>query len=163
MCITPRMAISLLLIGCTKWGPYTKASRTVDIYFDVQDTVAQGSIPKGAICRIDERLSAGKVYGFHKIECINGQSGYLMLGEDESAFDPRIEYRPTWGADKKAIRPVDLYPDVQETARPDTIQIGIICRIENKLSPGKTSRFNNIECQNGQSGYVEFGDGWKAF
>jgi hypothetical protein len=91
MRITPRMlglVIPLLLIGCTKWGPDKKASRAVDLYSDVQDVFAQNTIPSGTVCRIDQRLSAGKVFGFHKIECQNGQSGYLILGEgDEEAFE----------------------------------------------------------------------------
>lgn len=90
MRITPRilgLVIPLLLIGCTKWGPDQKASRAVELYSDVQRSAIPGTIPSGTICRIDQRLSAGKVYGFHKIECQNGQSGYLMLGDDEEAFE----------------------------------------------------------------------------
>jgi hypothetical protein len=92
MRITPRMlglVIPLLLIACTKWGPYKKASRAVDLYSDVQDIGTENTIPSGAVCRIDQRLSAGKVFGFHKIECQNGQSGYLILGlGDEESFEP---------------------------------------------------------------------------
>lgn len=165
MRITPRilvLAIFLLLISCTKWGSNKKASRDVDIYSDVEMWY-RGTIRNGSVCRIDQRISDGKVYGFHKIECKNGQSGYLMLGDDQGAFDPRIERRPRWGADKRPIRPVDLYSDAQETARSGTVPIGTICRIDGKSSAGKLLTYNKIECQNGQSGYVEFGEGWKAF
>jgi hypothetical protein len=83
------LVIPLLLIGCTKWGSYKKASRAVDLYADVQETTPQGTIPSGTVCRIDQRLSGGKVYTFHKIECQNGQSGYLITGlGDQQAFEP---------------------------------------------------------------------------
>ncbi len=84
------LIIPLSLIGCTEWGPEKMASRAVDLYTNVQQTATLDSIASGTVCRIDHRLSAGKVYGFHKIECKNGQSGYLMLGglrgSDEQAF-----------------------------------------------------------------------------
>jgi hypothetical protein len=89
MRITPRilvLAIPLLLIGCTKWGPDKKASRAVDLYADVQRATIPDTIPSGTICRIDQRLSMGKIYGFHKIECQNGQSGYLMIGDTKEVF-----------------------------------------------------------------------------
>jgi hypothetical protein len=82
------LVIPLLLIGCTKWGPDKKASRAVDLYSDVQRTAVPDTIPSGTICRINQRLSAGKIYGFHKIKCQSGQSGYLMLGDEEQAFEP---------------------------------------------------------------------------
>jgi hypothetical protein len=83
------LVIPLLLIGCTKWGAYKKAGRVVDLHSSVQSTAALDSIASGTVCRIDQRLSIGKVFGFHKIECKNGQSGYLILGDhDEDAFEP---------------------------------------------------------------------------
>ena len=90
MSITPRilgLIIPLLLVGCPKWGADKKASYAVDIYADVQQIGTDVTIPSGTVCRIDQRLSAGKVFGFHKIECQNGQLGYL-LREDQQAFEP---------------------------------------------------------------------------
>lgn len=82
------LGISLLLIGCAKWGPDKMASRAVTLYSDV-DLNILGIIPNGTTCRIDQRLSMGKIYGFHKIKCQNGQIGYLRLGadRDEEAFE----------------------------------------------------------------------------
>lgn len=92
------LIIPLLLISCAKWGPDKIASRKVDLYSNVQEFATLDFIAKGTVCRIDQRLSMGKIYGFHKIECQNGQSGYLMLGgigeTDEQAFDP-IYQAPT--------------------------------------------------------------------
>lgn len=84
------LVIPLLLIGCTKWGPYKKAGRAVTLYADVEMRGRDDTIPSGTICRIDQRESSGKIYGFHKIECQNGQSGYLMMGGDRDveAFEP---------------------------------------------------------------------------
>ena len=162
MSITPRilgLVIPLLLIGCTEWGPDKKASRTVDLYSDVQEVTPQGTIPIGTICRIDQRESGGKVYSFHKIECQNGQSGYLMMGGDEEAFEPKHQpRRADWGPDKKASRAVDLYPDLQRTAMPDTIPSGTICRIDWRFSASKIYISHQIDCQNGQSGYLMMGD-----
>ena len=158
MRITPQilgLVIPLLLIGCTKWGPDQKASRAVDLYADVQETTPQGTIPSGTVCRIDQRVSGGKVDAFHKIECQNGQSGYLKLGDDEEAFDPEYQQRKADGRpDKKASRSVDLYPDIERTAMPDTIPSGTICRIDRRSSMRKIYFFHKIECQNGQSGYL---------
>jgi hypothetical protein len=162
MRITPRifvLVISLLLIGCTKWGPDQKASRAVDLYAGVQEVTPQGTIPSGTICRIDQRISAGKVYGFHKIECQNGQSGYLMIGDAKEVFEHKHQpQRADWGPDKKASRAVDLYLDLQRTAMPDIIPSGTICRIDWTFSTGKMFVFHKIECQNGQSGYLMTGD-----
>jgi hypothetical protein len=156
MRITPRilaLAIPLLLIGCAKWGRDKAASRAVDLYPDVQEVFTQDTIPSGTVCRIDQRLSAGKVFGFHKIECQNGQSGYLMLGGDEAAFDPEYQHRNET-PNKKASRSVALYPDIERTAMPDTIPSGTICRINRRSSMRKIYFFHKIECQNGQSGYL---------
>lgn len=83
------LGISLLLIGCAKWGPYKKTVREVTLYADVQQGGIDKIVSTGTICRIDARLSMGKVYGFHKTECKNGQTGYLMIGgdRDEEAFE----------------------------------------------------------------------------
>lgn len=83
------LTIPLFLIGCTKWGPDKMANRAVTLYADVELSI-QGVIPNGTICRIDQRFSMGKIYSFHKIDCENGQSGYLRLGgdRDEEAFEP---------------------------------------------------------------------------
>jgi hypothetical protein len=75
------------MISCTDFGPDKKAGRAVKLYADVQKSTLPETIPSGTVCRIDRRLSAGKIYGFHKIKCHNGQSGYLMLGEEE-VFEP---------------------------------------------------------------------------
>jgi hypothetical protein len=144
------LVIPLLLIGCTKWGPDKKASRAVDLYSDVQQIGTEDTIPSGTICRIDQRLSMGKIYGFHKIECQNGQVGYLMLGDDEEAFEANYQ--------AKASSSVDLYSDLEGTAMPDAIPSGTICRIDRRLSMGKVFTFHRIECQNGQSGYLPEGD-----
>lgn len=162
MRITPRilgLVIPLLLIGCAKWGPDKKAGRPVTLYADVEMLGSDDIIPSGTICQIDQRLSMGKVYGFHKIKCQNGQSGYLRMGNDEEAFEPKHQpRRADWGSDKKASHTVDLYSDLQRTAMPDTIPSGTICRIDWRFSAGKIYIFHQIECQNGQSGYLMMGD-----
>ncbi|MDB5989643.1 MAG: hypothetical protein JWQ10_1046 [Herbaspirillum sp.] len=162
MSITPRilgLIIPLLLIGCTKWGPDKKGSRAVDLYLDVQETTPQGTIPSGTVCRVDQRVSGGKVDAFHKIECQNGQSGYLKLGDDEEVFEPKHQpRRADWGPDKKASRAVDLYPEIQELTTQGIILSGAICRIDQRFSSGRAFIFHKIECQNGQSGYLLVGD-----
>jgi hypothetical protein len=82
------LAISLLLISCTEWGPAKKASRPVDLFSDVQESGTENTIPINTLCKIDQRISVGKVYGFHKIECRNGQFGYVMIGDANQAFTP---------------------------------------------------------------------------
>jgi hypothetical protein len=80
------LIIPLLLIACTEWGPDKKARRAMTLYADVALTL-QGTIPRGAICQIEQRLSMGEIYGFHKVDCQNGQSGYIKIGDAMGGFE----------------------------------------------------------------------------
>jgi hypothetical protein len=92
--LLPRILVllaTLLLVSCTDWSKPKRATQAVTLYEDVELT-EKGIIPAGSICQIDENLSVGKIYAFHKIKCADGQSGYIfrggMQGRDENAFQP---------------------------------------------------------------------------
>lgn len=73
------LTASLLFIGCTDWSGRQQAVREVDLYGDVE-LMLKGTIPRGTVCRYDRIYTGGKVYGLNKIECEDGQFGFVIIG-----------------------------------------------------------------------------------
>jgi hypothetical protein len=88
------ITIAPLLTGCPNWGQPQQAAHPITLYADVELT-EKDIIAIGEICQIDQKMSGGKIYAFHKIECQNGKSGYVFIGgiegRDERAFEPVTE------------------------------------------------------------------------
>jgi hypothetical protein len=80
------LIVTLVVAGCApSFGPEKIAKQEVVLYSDVNQA-SEMTVPEGTACRISQRMSHGKVYGFHWTECENGFKGYLMVG-DEKIFD----------------------------------------------------------------------------
>lgn len=142
------LPVLLAMSGCHQWGAPQELTASVALYADVQALHTDVSIVEGTLCQIDQRLSAGKVDGYHQIRCENGQSGYIHIA-DKSQFNSVI------GPPQTVPHGVPVYADVEKLYSYVLIEEATLCQIDQRRFAGK---FYQIQCHNGQSGYITESD-----
>jgi hypothetical protein len=138
------------LAGCDQWAAPQVISHPLQLYEDDNVMADNGVIAAGEICQIDQSLSGCKVYCSHKIQCCNGQAGYISI-DAKARIDSLQRAAP-----QVIPHPLPLYG--QSISAQEEIAEGTLCQISDDRLFGQSDVFHQIKCENGQVGYIRHKD-----
>lgn len=78
-----------MISACESWSESRSASRPINIYPQIDESLPSIILPAGETCRINDHEYIGKLGSFYRISCENGIEGYID-GYDIRFFQPII-------------------------------------------------------------------------